>query len=182
VQVPSEANLGAEVAPHGQLTGFGRVNFVSTRGSITGTISAIKLPEDAMPTYRLKAGSIRTVEGKLDDIWAKLRTNKGLIRDLAAAGYSQADIPAGQRSNLITIEAKRQGLFEIGNDVVIALAPYVALAPTAKVVLTDIWRKIVLPRLVTYLGPVPKSRGKASKGVSQTKTKKKTTKTQKKSR
>jgi hypothetical protein len=116
-----------------------------------------------MPSYKLKADS-SAVERRLDDIWSKLRVDKGLIGDLAAAGYSPADIPAGKRSDLIVVKPKQQGLFEVGNDVVVAL---VAVAPAAKRVLTDIWAKILLPRLVNYLGPSPKPRSKPEKkGVS----------------
>ena len=112
-----------------------------------------------MPTYKLKADS-SAVDRRLDAIWSKLRVDKGLIGDLAAAGYSPADIPAGKRSDLIVVKPKQQGLFEVGNDVVVAL---VAIAPAAKRVLTDIWAKILLPRLVNYLGPAPKPRSKPEK-------------------
>jgi hypothetical protein len=112
-----------------------------------------------MPSYKLKVDS-SAVEKRLDDIWSKLRVDKGLIRDLAAAGYSPADVPTGKRSDLIVVKPKQQGLFEVGNDVVVAL---VAVAPAAKRVLTDVWAKILLPRLVNYLGPAPKRRGKTEK-------------------
>jgi hypothetical protein len=110
-----------------------------------------------MPKYTLTADSTEAVEKKLDDLWKKLRTNKGLLQDLSEAGLEPADIPRGRRQDFIVIKSTHQGVFEHGSDILVTLAPWaVAVTPAVKRAVTDIWKRIMLPRLEGYLGP-PKS-------------------------
>jgi hypothetical protein len=131
--------------------------------------------EDRMPTYILASGTMEGMEKKLDALWGQLRTNEGLLEDLGKAGISPFDIPPGSRGDLIRIETPRQGLVvEAGAAVAIVLAP------VGRKVLTDLWTKILLPRLQRHLKPLPRSakapgaddpkRARASRRGAKTKT------------
>src|SRR5437868_3280858 len=124
-----------------------------------------------MPKYTLTAASTGAVEKRLDDLWKRLRTDKGLRQDLLEAGLDPADIPRGRRQDFIVVKSTRHGLFEHGSDILVTLAPWaVAITPAVKRAVTDIW-KIFLPRLEGYLGPAksPKAPSRAKRKTSKKK-------------
>lgn len=87
--------------------------------------------------------SVGQIEAEVNRFWQELDTssNPVLEAELSAAGLDRAALAGVDRENAITVRAGTSG---VDPNTAVLL---VSLAPSANLIIKDLWEKVVLPRI-----------------------------------